>query len=154
MSGSSAQSTNRPEEIARQLAERLREGAAERDRDRRFPTEERRWLKESGLCGLWVPEESGGLGGDARDLVHVIGALAEGDASIAQMFLIHMYGIALVKGVHTSDEIREGYYRRLVDDGMLISNAFSEVGSKTVFDYSVSLEPKDDATWLLNGSKF
>lgn len=144
----------KPVAIARELGARLREGAAERDRERRFPAEEMGWLKNSGLCGLWVPQDHGGLGGDARDLVRVISALAEGDPSIAQMFLIHMYGIALVKGVHTTDEIRERYYRRFVDDGAFISNAFSEVGSKTVFDYSVSLEPVDDETWLLNGSKF
>lgn len=140
--------------IAEELRDRLREGAAERDRDRRFPDEEIGWLKQSGLCGLWIPAESGGLGGDARDLVRVISALAEGDPSVAQMFLIHMYGVALIKGVHVSDDVREGYYRRIVDDGAFISNAFSEVGSKTVFDYSVSLEPRDESTWLLNGSKF
>ncbi len=42
----------------------------------------------------------------------------------------------------------------MVEDGLFISNAFSEVGSKTVFDYSVSLEPGDDGSWRLNGSKF
>ena len=154
MTMSPEQSTITPEAIAQDLRERLREGAAERDRDRRFPTEEILWLKESGLCGLWTPEESGGLGGDARDLVRVVSALAEGDPSVAQMFLIHMYGVALVKGVHVSDEVREGYYRRLVDERVFISNAFSEVGVKTVFDYAVSLAPRDDETWVLNGSKF
>ena len=154
MTVSSDHTSTKPVALARELRERLREGAAERDRERRFPTEEIGWLKESGLCGLWVPEETGGLGGDARDLVRVVSALAEGDPSVAQMFLIHMYGITMVKGVYTSDEIRESYYRRIVDDGMFISNAFSEVGSKTVFEYSVSLEPKNGETWLLNGSKF
>ena len=154
MTMSPEQSAITPEAIAQDLRERLREGAAERDRDRRFPTEEILWLKESGLCGLWTPEESGGLGGDARDLVRVVSALAEGDPSVAQMFLIHMYGVALVKGVHVSDDVREGYYRRLVDERVFISNAFSEVGVKTVFDYAVSLAPRDDETWVLNGSKF
>ena len=89
----------RPVAIAQDLRERLRVGAAERDRERRFPVEEIGWLKESGLCALWVPEHSGGLGGDARDVTRSLSALAEGDSSIAQMFLIHMYGIALLKGV-------------------------------------------------------
>jgi alkylation response protein AidB-like acyl-CoA dehydrogenase len=151
---SSNRTPSRAVAIAKELQPRIREGAVARDRERRFPIEETQWVKKSGLCGLFVPEESGGLGGDARDLVHVLSALSEGDSSIAQMFLIHMYGIALIKGVHASDEVRERYYERIVKDGMFISNAFSEVGSKTVFDYSVSLEPKDDTTWVLNGSKF
>lgn len=151
----STQSTpSRAVVIARDLRDQLREGAGERDRARRFPTTETGWLKESGLCSLLVPEEVGGLGGDARDLAHVLTALSEGDPSVAQMFLIHMYGIALINGVHASDDVRKRYYERLVDDGMFISNAFSEVGTKTVFDYSVSLEPNDDETWTLSGSKF
>jgi alkylation response protein AidB-like acyl-CoA dehydrogenase len=152
------QPDTRPVSIAQELRERLREHAAERDRERRFPVEEVGWIKESGLCALWVPEEVGGLGGDARDLVCALSALSEGDSSVAQMFLIHMYGIALVKGVHTTEELRAEYYRRLVEDGLFISNAFSEIGSKTVFEYSVSLESEDptdeDAAWVLNGSKF
>lgn len=140
--------------LAVELRDRLRRDAVERDRNRAFPSEEMGWIKESGLCSLFVPESAGGLGGDARDLVHVLTTLSEGDSSIAQMFLIHMYGVALINGVHAPEDVRAEYYRRLVDDGMFISNAFSEVGSKTVFDYSVSLEPNGDDTWTLNGSKY
>ncbi|MCY4086459.1 MAG: acyl-CoA dehydrogenase family protein [Actinomycetia bacterium] len=142
-----------PVDIAQALGPRLAAGAAERDRDRVFPYEQITELKESGLCGLWVPPEAGGLGGDARDLVRVLVALAEGDPSVAQMYLIHMYGVALIKGVRCPEELRERYYRRLVDEGLFITNAFSETSGKTVFDYGVTFEPTDSGTWRISGRK-
>ena len=142
-----------PVDIAQALGPRLAAGAAERDRDRVFPYEQIAELKESGLCGLWVSPEVGGLGGDARDLVRVLVALAEGDPSVAQMYLIHMYGVALIKGVRCPEELRERYYRRLVDEGLFITNAFSETSGKTVFDYSVTFEPTDSGTWRISGRK-
>ena len=142
-----------PVEIARGLAERFREGAVERDRDRRFPHEEVGWLKQSGLPALLLPKEVGGMGGGSRELVHVIAALAEGDSSIAQMYLIHTYGVALIMGVECDEEVRQRYYRRMVEDGMFITNAFSEASGKTVVDYSVKMRKAEDGDWRITGTK-
>ena len=143
-----------PVALARELSPRFAADAAERDRDRSFPAAQLEELRKSGLCALYVPTDVGGLGDDIHALTGVLSALAEGDSSIAQMFLIHVYGVALVNGVHCPDEVRNAYYRRLIDDGMIITNAFSEVGGKTVFDYSVSFEPTDSGDWRISGTKF
>ena len=145
--------TTSPVDIARGLGTRLAVGAAARDRDRVFPHEQLAELKASGLCGLWVPEESGGFGGDARDLVRVLVELAAGDPSVAQMYLIHTYGVALINSVHCSAELRESYYGRLVDDDVFITNAFSETSGKTVFDYKVKFDPTDSGDWRISGRK-
>lgn len=156
MSLVSEETKTAPVETARRLADLFAEGAAERDRERRFPHAELAELKRSGLLALRVPAEFGGVGADVRELLRVLAALAAGDPNIAQMYHVHSYGVELLNGVHDQAprSVLEGYYRRLVDDGHMITNAFSEVGTKTVFDYQVRLRMHEDGNWRLTGRKF
>ena len=65
-----------PVAVARRLGDQFREGAAERDRDRRFPYEQCDAFRASGLLGLMVPREHGGYGGTFRELMEVVIAIS------------------------------------------------------------------------------
>ncbi|WP_019545221.1 acyl-CoA dehydrogenase family protein [Streptomyces sulphureus] len=78
-----------PVELAASLVPGLRDGAGEADAEAEFPVESLRALRESGLMGLLVPEEYGGLGGGLRDLVEVSRTLAGGCLSTAMVFAMH-----------------------------------------------------------------
>ena len=146
--------------IARAAGERLRVEAADRDRERRFPPAELAELKRTPLLGLVVPREWGGLGADDRTLCAVLGALAEGDPNVAQMYLIHSYGVMTINAMHYPDAAKERINRRIAA-GAWVTNAFSETSGKTVADYSVKLRRGTGAgagggvsgDWLVSGTK-
>ncbi|MCB9703115.1 MAG: acyl-CoA dehydrogenase family protein [Myxococcales bacterium] len=68
---------------AREVGDRLAEGAAERDQSREFPIALIRELGELGLLAMKVPVEHGGAGADNLGYVLAMEAIAEGDAAIA-----------------------------------------------------------------------
>lgn len=136
---------------ARAVARMLAEGAIERDRDRRFPHEELAAIRETGLLTMLVPEEHGGAGASVSDMVRVIGALAEGDPSVAQILIVHNSGVELLNKV-APEHARLALYERLVGQKLLLTNAYTEVGTKTIFDFKVRIRPDGDG-WRINGSK-
>jgi len=147
-------STHTPLAAAERLAGVLAEHAAERDRERRFPHIEIDQMRQTGLFGLRVPGSSGGGGGSIGTYVRVVAALAKGDSNVAQMYITHTYGVELLNHVEAAPEIREAFYRRLVEDGLFIGNGYSERGTKTIFDFKTRLDPDPDGGWRLNGTKF
>src|SRR3954464_3327495 len=74
----------------RELAPR----AASVDRDAAFPKDSIAALGASGLLGLNVAKEHGGLGQGPRTAVAVIDAIAQRCPSTAMVYLMHLCGIA------------------------------------------------------------
>ena len=68
--------------------------AADVDREGAFPKDSIAALGASGLLGLNVPTEHGGLGQGPRTAAAVIDALAQGCPSTAMVYLMHLCGIA------------------------------------------------------------
>jgi alkylation response protein AidB-like acyl-CoA dehydrogenase len=68
--------------------------AAGVDRDAAFPRDSIAALGASGLLGLNVPKEHGGLGQGPRTAVAVIDAVAQRCPSTAMVYLMHLCGIA------------------------------------------------------------
>ncbi|MFJ6738203.1 acyl-CoA dehydrogenase family protein [Streptomyces sp. NPDC091279] len=75
--------------VARTVAARLAEDAAERDKANQPPFAEVRLLREAGLLTLLVPKERGGGGADWRTAYGVIREIAAGDGSIGQLIGYH-----------------------------------------------------------------
>ena len=138
--------------IARELVPALAADAAARDLERRFPHAELALVKRSGLLALLVPTSAGGLGGTPGDLIRTTGILAEGDPSIAQMLITHHSGVELLNKL-VPDAVRKPYYARIVAGELMLTNAFSEVGTKTIFEYRVRMSPAGDGGWRINGPK-
>lgn len=72
------------------VLEVARAHAREVDLDGRFPAEAVSALRQSGLLGLTLPEEVGGLGGGPQELVTVLTSLAGACGSTAMIYLMHI----------------------------------------------------------------
>ena len=139
-------------ERARALVAPLREGAAARDRERSYPYEQLDLVRQSGLEALLVPREFGGMGGTYMDEVRVVGILAEGDSNVAQIFHVHGTGVEICTQV-APPELQKRFHEATIARNCRWSNAYSELGTKNIFEYAVELTPDGDG-YRLSGRKF
>jgi len=140
-------------EVAEQLAASLGEGASHRDQERDFPLKELQAVKDSNLPLLFVPENAGGLGGTVGDFIRIVQRLAAGDPNVAQMFLVHSFFTRFLMTMAQGDVLAD-WQRRLREDRIWVANAYTERGTKTIFDYNTAIRANDDGTWALTGTKF
>jgi alkylation response protein AidB-like acyl-CoA dehydrogenase len=140
-----------PIAIAERLRDEFRVGAAERDEKRQFPYEQCAAFKASGLLGLMVPREHGGYGGTFTDLMRVVIEVSAGDSNIGQMYQLHTGGIRLFQEF-SSRETQAQWLPRCNE--LWITNAYSEVGTKSVNDFKTTVSRDAEGNWRLNGKKF
>jgi acyl-CoA dehydrogenase len=76
-------------EAAARVRTILRQHADTADEEARVCAPAMAKLRRSGLMGLLVPQEHGGLGGDLADLVEIAQLLADGCTSTAMMWAMH-----------------------------------------------------------------
>jgi len=122
------------QEIARSS---LATSASENDRLGRFSEEAIDALSRAGLLGMMLPSESGGAGIGPRATASVIEALAEADASVAMVFLMHVCAaltIAAAKRTPALDRVLAD----IAAGRHLSTLAFSETGSRSHFWAPVS----------------
>jgi alkylation response protein AidB-like acyl-CoA dehydrogenase len=82
---------------AREIADRvLAPAARQNDQDGRFSTEAVDALGRAGFLGLTLPTEFGGLGLGPRTFASVTATLAEADASVAMVYLMHICAAATI----------------------------------------------------------
>jgi alkylation response protein AidB-like acyl-CoA dehydrogenase len=109
--------------------------AADVDRQAAFPKESIAALGASGLLGLTVPKEHGGLGQGPRTAAAVIDALAQRCPSTAMVYLMHLCGIACYAAA--SDKTSP-LLAAAASGRHLSTLAFSEMGSRSHFWAPVS----------------
>jgi alkylation response protein AidB-like acyl-CoA dehydrogenase len=118
---------------AKEIADRvLAPAASQNDKAARFSTEAVDALGRDGLLGLMLPVESGGSGLGPRTFATVTATIAEADASVAMIYLMHSLGAATIAAARpgaavapTLQEIAAGRH--------LSTLAFSEAGSRSHF---------------------
>src|SRR5690242_13349685 len=82
---------------AQEIASRvLAPSAVRNDKEGRFSTEAVESLGESGLLGLMLPADLGGSACGPRTFAAVTATLAETDASVAMVYLMHMVSTATI----------------------------------------------------------
>jgi alkylation response protein AidB-like acyl-CoA dehydrogenase len=120
---------------AREIATRvLAPSAGQNDKAGRFSTEAVASLGESGLLGLMLPADVGGLGLGPRTLAVVTATLAETDASVAMVYLMHILGTAAMSAARPSAAQAVTPILKEVCAGRHLSTlAFSEAGSRSHF---------------------
>src|SRR5512147_115323 len=125
---------------ANQIASRvLTPSAAQNDKAGRFSTEAVEALGESGLLGLMLPVDVSGSGLGARTFAAVTAALAEADASVAMVYLMHILGAATMSAVPPSAARAITPILKEIGAGRHLSTlAFSEAGSRSHFWAPVS----------------
>lgn len=120
------------------------------DADAVFPREAVDALGAHGYLGLTIAEEAGGLGQGMRTSCAVLEEVAQGCASTAMVYLMHLCGVAAYS--HAENEPIE-LLRRAAKGEHLSTLAFSEFGSRSHFWAPVSQERKENGRIVLNTSK-
>jgi SfnB family sulfur acquisition oxidoreductase len=137
--------------VARELAARLAEGAAGRDRERRLPRQEIEWFSQSGLWGITVPKAYGGAGVSFVTLTEVVKLISAADSSIGQLPQNH-FGLVDVIAL-TGTEEQKRYFFAEVLAGKRFGNGFSEKGTKNVLDLKTRVR-RDGDEYVVDGTKF
>ena len=120
---------------AREIAGRvLAPAAGSNDKAGRFSTEAVDSLGESGLLALMLPAEVGGPGLGPRTFATVTATLAEADASVAMVYLMHILGVATMRAARPGAAKAVRPVLEEVGGGRHLSTlAFSEPGSRSHF---------------------
>jgi alkylation response protein AidB-like acyl-CoA dehydrogenase len=138
---------------AKDIAERvLAPAAAQNDKTGQFSTEAVDSLGQTGLLGLMLPAEAGGAGLGPGTFAAVIATLAEADASVAMVYLMHVLGAAAIRaarpGAATGPVLSE-----IAAGRHLSTLAFSEAGSRSHFWAPVSRPTRNGKGVRLSASK-
>jgi alkylation response protein AidB-like acyl-CoA dehydrogenase len=125
---------------AREIASRVLAPTAEQnDRLGQFSAEAVQSLGESGLLGLLLPEDLGGAGLGPRTFATVTATLAEADASVAMVYLMHILGTATISAARPDANTALTPILQEIGAGRHLSTlAFSEAGSRSHFWAPVS----------------
>src|SRR6201997_1768243 len=120
---------------AREISSRvLAPSAGQNDKAGRFSTEAVEALGESGLLGLLLPADFGGAGLGPRTFAAVMATLAEADASVAMVYLMHILGTVAIAAARPSAAQALAPVLQEIGAGRHLSTlAFSEAGSRSHF---------------------
>jgi SfnB family sulfur acquisition oxidoreductase len=137
--------------VAHELAARLAQGAAQRDRERRLPHEEIEWFSQSGLWAITVPKAYGGAGVSFVTLSEVIKIVAAADPSLGQLPQNHFGLVDVIALIGTHEQ--KQYFFSQVLGGKRFGNGFSEKGTKNVLDLKTRVR-RDGDDYVVDGTKF
>jgi alkylation response protein AidB-like acyl-CoA dehydrogenase len=120
---------------ARDIASRvLAPSAAQNDKAGQFSTQAIASLGDSGLLGLMVAADVGGSGLGPRTFAAVMATLAEADASVAMVYLMHVLGAAVMSAARPGANQAVTPILEEISAGRHLSTlAFSEAGSRSHF---------------------
>jgi alkylation response protein AidB-like acyl-CoA dehydrogenase len=146
---------------ARVLAPR----AAEHDREATFPIENFRDMHREGLLAICVPKAQGGQGASFRTYCLAAAELGRHCGATALSWNMHVCSTlwtgALADDIEMSDAERAEHdarrslhYKRIVEDGAIYSQPFSEGGAAAAGVVAFGTEAKPvDGGFLINGRK-
>jgi SfnB family sulfur acquisition oxidoreductase len=137
---------------ARAFADRIRDTARDRDRDRVLPYADLEELRGTGLLALPVPAADGGPGASTRTIAAVFRILATGDPALTQVVQPH-FSFVDTLARHGSPEQRELLLGEVLR-GARFGNALSERGGKHAFDFTTTLTARGGGDHVLNGVKY
>jgi len=152
--------------LARGLAaEKFAPRAAEYDREATFPTENYRDLAASGLLGICIPEAEGGFGADLKTYMLTAAEIGRFCGATALTFNMHVSSCLwtgdLLDQLDLPDDLRaqhhamrRRHYRRILDDGKIYAQPFSEGGAAAAgFKAFGTTALKADGGWRVTGKK-
>jgi alkylation response protein AidB-like acyl-CoA dehydrogenase len=138
---------------AKEIADRvLAPAVRQNDKEGRFSTEAVEALGQAGFLGLTLPGELGGAGLGLRTFAAVTGILAEADASVAMVYLMHQCATATIAAARRTAPI-EQILKEIATGKHLSTLAFSEAGSRSHFWAPVSRARRNGHGVLLTAKK-
>lgn len=138
--------------------------APEYDREARFPTENYADLRDAGLLAICVPEAHGGAGADYRAYSLVAAEIGRYCGATALTWNMHvcstLWSGPLADDLDMDADTRAAHerrraihYRRIVEDGAVYAQPFSEGGAAAGgVAFSTEAEPVNGG-WLVRGKK-
>ena len=140
-------------ETAKQFSDQeLAPYAAEWDRDHVFPTETFKKAGELGFCGLYSPEEAGGLGLSRLDSSIIFEQLSMGCTTTTAMLTIHNMATWMISTWGT-DAVKAAWCDELISGQKLASYCLTEPGSGSDAASLKSTAKPTAEGYVLNGSK-
>ena len=136
-------------EIADQV---LAPAARQNDKEGRFSTEAVEALGQAGFLGLTLPVEFGGSGLGPRTFATVIATLAEADASVAMVYLMHICAVATIAAARTGASVTQ-MLKEIAAGRHLSTLAFSEAGSRSHFWAPVSRARRNGTGVFISAKK-
>jgi alkylation response protein AidB-like acyl-CoA dehydrogenase len=128
------------QERCRALAADFATRAARHDRDASHPRENYDALVAAGLHALNVPAELGGGGTGLLDWSLAVAELAQGCASTALAFTMHLSIVGpIMESPAVPVEIKRRLAKMVVDEGALIAGNFSEPGTSGLVGTAIPL---------------
>lgn len=146
-------------------AQKFAPRAATIDRDAVFPTENYRDMADAGLLGICIPETEGGMGADLKTYMLTAAEIGRFCGATALTFNMHVSSCLwtgfLLDGLDldpdlrkTHQERRRLHYSRILNDGKIYSQPFSEGGAAAAgFKAFGTTALKVDGGWVVNGKK-
>jgi alkylation response protein AidB-like acyl-CoA dehydrogenase len=134
------------------VAAELAIGSAERERNGIPLIPQLRQVADAGLLGISVPVEHGGPGLPASTTIDVLRRLSRGDAAVGQLLLSHFVIAQAITGLGQLEPAPRIYGDILA--GGQIGNATAERGTGSALERRTTATPRDDGTWVLNGTKY
>jgi len=152
--------------IARQLGQEKFAARAERyDREATFPTQNYRDLHEAGLMGVCIPREQGGHGADLKTYMLMAAEIGRYCGATALTFNMHvsscLWTSSLADGLDMDEQTRAEHrrmraihYRRIIDDGAIYAQPFSEGGAAAAGKVAFGTTAlATDGGWIIDGKK-
>jgi len=139
--------------------------AAAYDRDARFPVENYADLRDAGLLGICIPRDQGGLGASYQTYSLAGAEIGRYCGATALSWNMHvcstLWSGPLADDLDMDDAERAAHaqrrvlhYRRIVDDGAIYSQPFSEGGAASAGHAAFGTEAHPTAGgWLVRGKK-
>lgn len=118
---------------ARELAAAFAERASEHDRDRSAPVEHYARLREAGFYGLVIPKEFGGMGLSIQAWLAVAEELAQGCASTALAFNMHINATgAIMEHPMIPEAMKRRTAELVLREGKLMCTSVSEPATSSL----------------------
>lgn len=135
----------------RPIFDRIREGAAERERHRYTPQAEIGWLKEAGFTAVRLPEAEGGSGATLPEFFALLIELSAADSNITQALRAH-FGF-VEEMLHTAVPGRRETWLPRIARGETAGSGRSESGKAAQAAFETTLSRHGDH-WRITGRKF
>src|SRR5690348_10509749 len=141
-------------DAARDVAQTLlAPGAAERDREGRFPKDELAELAKLGFLGMLVPEEWGGAGADHVGYALALEEIAAGDGAVSTILSVHNSVGCVPVLRYGSEEQKRRFLRPMAAGEMLAAFCLTEPGAGSDAAAIKTRAVRHGNRWVLNGTK-
>lgn len=140
-------------DLCRQIAEeKIKPVAAEYDESGEFPWDIMKVLAESDICGIYIPEEYGGMGGGVFELALATEELSWGCGGIALGFAATGLGTFPII-LYGNEEQKAKYLPDIASGKMLAAFALTEAEAGSDAGSIKTTAKKDGDHYVLNGTK-